>query len=205
MAYNSIAALVLREEDVEKLYKAVASSQDAVRRLEEAKVHKKDGIACLEWDWSSWEDFKDCVIELKSAFENLNCKFIRIGESCTGDIEEYDFGNYDPYVHDSITPKVQINLSEFVNEEQYFLFNVNNERKLTLSQEKPDAPVLVDTNEYPSYNIPAGDMVMLLNYYRFVKDHNVQCDFINPHGTVLEDSYQICSYKEDYLKRSQKK
>lgn len=185
MAYNSIAALVLREEDVDKLYKAVAGSNDAVRRLEEAKVHKKDGIACLEWDWSPWEDFKDCVIELKSAFENLDCKFIRIGESREGDIEDEDFGVYDPDIHNSIIPKVQIDLSEFVNEEQYFSFNVNNKRKLTLSQERPDAPVLVDTNEYPSYNIPAGDMVMLLNYYRFVKDHNIQCDFINPHGEEI--------------------
>lgn len=30
--------------------------------------------------------------------------------------------------------------------------------------------------------IPDGDFVMLMNYYRYVKDNNIQCDFINPNG-----------------------
>lgn len=187
MAYNSIAALVIKKADIPELYKSVSFSKGAIKRLEEAKVHKKDDLVCLEWDWSSWESYRDEVEALKAAFENFDCRFVRIGESCEGDIEDENFGNYDPDIHDSITPKFRINLSEFVGEEQYFQFNVNNEGKLTLSQEKPDAPVLVDTNEYPSYNIPAGDMVMLLNYYRFIKDHDIQCDFINPHGTPLKE------------------
>lgn len=30
--------------------------------------------------------------------------------------------------------------------------------------------------------ISEGDFVMLMNYYRYVKDNNIQCDFINPNG-----------------------
>jgi len=32
------------------------------------------------------------------------------------------------------------------------------------------------------YQIPAGDFIMLLNYYRYIKDKNIYCDFINPNG-----------------------
>ena len=30
--------------------------------------------------------------------------------------------------------------------------------------------------------IPAGDMVMLVNLYKYIKEHDIQNDFINPHG-----------------------
>ena len=30
--------------------------------------------------------------------------------------------------------------------------------------------------------IPAGDMVMLVNLYKHIKENDIQNDFINPHG-----------------------
>lgn len=63
---------------------------------------------------------------------------------------------------------------------------VNNQRVLQLTQPYQYNDIEVTTHnkkDYEeSYNIPAGDMVMLLNYYRYVKDNDIQCDFINYHG-----------------------
>lgn len=50
--------------------------------------------------------------------------------------------------------------------------NVNNGRIIEMTQEKADGNITVKTTASKSYNISAGDMVMLLNYYQFQKDHN---------------------------------
>lgn len=31
-------------------------------------------------------------------------------------------------------------------------------------------------------DIPAGDMVMLVNFYKYIKENDIKNDFINPHG-----------------------
>lgn len=59
-------------------------------------------------------------------------------------------------------------------------FNVNNNGVLKVSQNCPDSKVEVTT---PS---SAGDFVMLLNYYRYIKDNDIQNDFINYHGKKKE-------------------
>jgi hypothetical protein len=66
-------------------------------------------------------------------------------------------------------------------------FEVNNNQTIDLTQARSDGSVTVtktdfSDNEETSYNISAGDMVMLLNYYQYVKSNNIQCDFINPYG-----------------------
>lgn len=61
-------------------------------------------------------------------------------------------------------------------------FDVNNGGKLNVFQAKHDGSVNVNTGESRGYNISAGDFVMLLNYYKYVKDNNLQNDFINYHG-----------------------
>ncbi len=66
-------------------------------------------------------------------------------------------------------------------------FNINNGRAINLMQTKPDGVVAVvtsnaDLSAEDVYNISPGDFVMLLNYYRYIKDNDVQCDFINPGG-----------------------
>lgn len=34
--------------------------------------------------------------------------------------------------------------------------------------------------------IPAGDMVMLINMYKHIKEHDIHNDFINPNGKNVE-------------------
>lgn len=61
-----------------------------------------------------------------------------------------------------------------------FKFKVNNGQVMELSQCGIDHDVILEEVD-PLY-IPAGDMVMLLNLYRHIKDNDIQNDFINPHG-----------------------
>lgn len=65
-------------------------------------------------------------------------------------------------------------------------FNVNNKGVLTVQQSSPDATVTVTTMRdgkiENNYTISNGDFVMLLNLYRYIKDHDIQNDFINYHG-----------------------
>lgn len=69
-------------------------------------------------------------------------------------------------------------------------FDVNNGGALFLEQRAHDAPVRVERREGDYVDrvdiIGAGDMVMLLNLYRYVKDNDIQNDFINPEGKNRE-------------------
>jgi hypothetical protein len=71
-------------------------------------------------------------------------------------------------------------------------YEVNNGGKLTLNQRNHDGDVLIiktdSKGNHESINdneafISASDMLMLINYYRYIKSNNIQCDFINPNGT----------------------
>lgn len=71
---------------------------------------------------------------------------------------------------------------------QTLSYNVNNGGTLELIQRGHDGTVLVcdsnaseETDKESNY-IPAGDMVMLINLYRYIKDYDIQNDFINPNG-----------------------
>lgn len=53
--------------------------------------------------------------------------------------------------------------------------NINNNGKIEISQEITDGKINVDVIDSKGevdyfYEIPAGDMVMLLNYYQYKKD-----------------------------------
>lgn len=68
---------------------------------------------------------------------------------------------------------------------QKFTYDVNNGGTLELVQRGHDGTVMImGTNSHLSKTqyIPNGDMVMLINLYRYVKDHDIQNDFINPNG-----------------------
>ena len=73
-------------------------------------------------------------------------------------------------------------------------FLTNNNGTMILSQEKVDGSVCVHTfhgffdfdGSENDLNIKPGDFVMLLNYYRYVKENNIQCDFINPYGKITK-------------------
>jgi hypothetical protein len=73
---------------------------------------------------------------------------------------------------------------------QTIAFNVNNGRRLELVQRDTDCDIHIrkyygNTKEYGN-TISAGDMVMLLNLYRYIKDNDIQNDFINPDGKNRE-------------------
>ena len=68
---------------------------------------------------------------------------------------------------------------------------VNNGQTLFLTQVSKDGDTILnrwngDKMEYER-TIPAGDMVMLLNLYRYVKDNDIYDSFINPKGKNKED------------------
>lgn len=76
---------------------------------------------------------------------------------------------------------------------QKISFNINNGRTLEFFQRQHDGEVVIirrdpngedecDSKRCESDYIPAGDMVMLANFYRYVKENDIQNDFINPHG-----------------------
>ena len=70
------------------------------------------------------------------------------------------------------------------------IFTINNNGALVLSQSREDGPVTCSV--WYNYGQPgqgctarmidAGDMVQLLNMYRYIKDNDIQNDWINPNG-----------------------
>ncbi len=68
---------------------------------------------------------------------------------------------------------------------QKLTYDVNNGGVLELVQRGHDGTVLIaGTNNHLSKTefIPNSDMVMLVNFYRYIKDNDIQNDFINPNG-----------------------
>ena len=70
-------------------------------------------------------------------------------------------------------------------------FEVNNNRELILRQPEQYGEIDVyatgdngKTKDY-NYTISACDFVMLLNYYRHIKDNNIYDEFINPCGLTF--------------------
>lgn len=66
-------------------------------------------------------------------------------------------------------------------------FKTNNGGILNMIQHEIDGKVIVKRLEKDkSYktitSIPAGDMVMLINMYKYIKENDIQNDFINPCG-----------------------
>lgn len=70
------------------------------------------------------------------------------------------------------------------------LFHTNNNGFLDVEQITTDANVILrtGTNHIVEHieEISAGDFVMLINLYRYIKDNDVQNDFINPYGNTKE-------------------
>lgn len=70
---------------------------------------------------------------------------------------------------------------------QKLTYNVNNGGILELIQNEHDGAVTISgSNHSGAETIPNGDMVMLINFYRYVKDHDIQNDFINSDGKNKE-------------------
>lgn len=66
---------------------------------------------------------------------------------------------------------------------QKLTYDINNGGKLELIQRGHDGGVMIcDNSESKIDYISAGDMVMLINLYRYVKENDIQNDFINYNG-----------------------
>ena len=65
-------------------------------------------------------------------------------------------------------------------------FDVNNNRKVTVSQSVHDGNVTVTHGNENTKTITAGNFVMLLNLYGYIMDNDIQNDFINPYGKNKE-------------------
>ena len=66
-------------------------------------------------------------------------------------------------------------------------FKINNNGIMNIIQHEIDGKVIVkrlekDKGYKTITTIPAGDMVMLVNLYKYIKENDIQNDFINPHG-----------------------
>lgn len=74
----------------------------------------------------------------------------------------------------------------------FFSFSINNQGTQSWYQQEHDGPVTVAHSSpgVPQETIaviPPGDMVMLVNLYRYVKENDIRNDFINPGGRKTED------------------
>lgn len=70
---------------------------------------------------------------------------------------------------------------------QKLTYDINNGEKLELIQRGHDGSVLIADNSISKVKfIPPEDMVMLINLYRYIKENDIQNDFINPYGKNKE-------------------
>lgn len=70
---------------------------------------------------------------------------------------------------------------------QKLTYDINNSGKLELIQRGHDGSVLIADNSISKVKfIPPEDMVMLINLYRYIKENDIQNDFINPYGKNKE-------------------
>ena len=70
---------------------------------------------------------------------------------------------------------------------QKLTYDINNGEKLELIQRGHDGSVLIADNSISKVKfIPPEDMVMLINLYRYIKEIDIQNDFINPYGKNKE-------------------
>ena len=66
---------------------------------------------------------------------------------------------------------------------QKLTYDKKKKKKMELIQRGHEWTVLISDNAASKTEyIPAGDMVMLINFYRYIKDNDIQNDFINYNG-----------------------
>lgn len=74
--------------------------------------------------------------------------------------------------------------------DNHISFEINNGQQMTFEQSQHDDYVIVTkangNNKEIQAVIPAGDFVMMFNYYQWVKHNNIKNDFLNPYGTNTE-------------------
>lgn len=70
----------------------------------------------------------------------------------------------------------------------YIAIPTNTDGVLMVRQSCYDGPIHVsDANDWRAkMDIPAGDFVQLVNLYRYIKENDIQNDWINPNGKNKE-------------------
>ena len=59
---------------------------------------------------------------------------------------------------------------------------INNQMVLRLLQNNQYGNIEVNIDDNNIDSITPSNMVMLINYYKHIKDNNLKCNFINPNG-----------------------
>ena len=75
-------------------------------------------------------------------------------------------------------------------------FKTNNNGIMNMIQQELDGKIIVkrlekDRGYKTITTIPAGDMVMLVNMYKYIKENNIQNAFVNPNGKIIERAISI--------------
>lgn len=75
-------------------------------------------------------------------------------------------------------------------------FKTNNNGIMNMIQNEVDGKVIVkrlekDRGYKTITTIPAGDMVMLVNMYKYIKENDILNAFINPNGKNVERAISI--------------
>ena len=75
-------------------------------------------------------------------------------------------------------------------------FKTNNNGIMNMIQHELDGKIVVkrlekDKGYKTITTIPAGDMVMLVNMYKYIKENNIQNAFVNPNGKIIERAISI--------------
>lgn len=130
------------------------------------------------------------------------------------DINIKDLEDFESYLIDIIKSNIQFDFNLDIDMKKLFENNnapsinigVNNNRTLRLEQTESDKArggvALLGIDEHGNVDrrdlIEEGDFVMLMNYYYFVKDHDIKDDFINRDGI---NSWGQFSYSKNDLDR----
>lgn len=106
------------------------------------------------------------------------------------------------YIESTITSNIQWDFNLDIDYKKLMdkkiKVEINNGGIMTLEQSEADkircGVSLESVNQkgetYRRYLIDEGDFVMLMNYYCYIKDHDIKDDFINRDGTVDRNEYE---------------
>ena len=106
------------------------------------------------------------------------------------------------YIETTITSNIQWDFNLDIDYDKLIdkriKVEINNGGMMTLNQSEADkircGVALESVNHkgktYNRHLIDEGDFVMLMNYYCYIKDHDIRDDFINRDGRISKEEYE---------------
>lgn len=173
----------------------IKSLDDTKKRKHDIEVmyFKNDSDVSVHKDGTFYKHFKS-VNDVKQHFKeleyNMNYKNQYIASTgCV--VEEYRIIRKKELSYDNEDAKIETDNSIEVE--------INNGGKLRIKQTESDkarcgvALESIDSNGEVARRdlIDEGDFVMLMNYYRYIKDNDIKDDFINRNGINEKDDYSL--------------